>query len=344
MKGFTTTREIAAKVGCSHVTVSRALKDHPNVNAALREKIKRAAREMGYRPNPLVASLMTGNAMKRPGSSTACTLGWLNTYPNARIWRKYPYRKIYLDGARERAEELGYALDEIWAAEPGMSGKRLQGILTSRGIYGLIIPSSLFALGEMDIDWDLFSVACIGHQTTDQFHWHRVSLAVRDSMQSCINHLLSLGYSRIGLAITDRPIYFDPVSIRSIFTYNRVLKPKRFIARELVYNRTEEGFLDEVKGWIGKSRPDVIICCDNAIMDACHQLGLKVPDDIGLAHLHLADDVKSWAGIDPFEKRQASAAVDLLSSHLQRNERGIPQYAKMVQILGEWRNGSTVRS
>lgn len=108
MGPYPTTREIAKHAKCSHVTVSRALKNHPNVRQDLKERILAIAKEMGYRPNPLVASLMTGNAMKRPGSSSTCTLGWLITHPNSRIWRMHSYRRIYLEGTIERASELGY--------------------------------------------------------------------------------------------------------------------------------------------------------------------------------------------------------------------------------------------
>jgi DNA-binding LacI/PurR family transcriptional regulator len=218
MGPYPTTREIAKRAKCSHVTVSRALKNHPNVRPDLRERILKIAREMGYRPNPLVASLMTGNAMRRPGSNSTCTLGWLITHPNPRIWRMYSYRRIYLEGAIERANELGYTIDEIWAVEPGMSGKRLKDVLLSRGIYGLLIPSDLFALSRMDFDWGPFAVACLGHKTADQKDWHRVHLAVRDSLQILLDELMERGYRRIGLAITDRPIYFDIDSVRSIMT------------------------------------------------------------------------------------------------------------------------------
>lgn len=223
-----------------------------------------------------------------------------------------------------------------------MSGKRLKEVLLSRGIYGLLIPSDLFGVTRMDFDWSPFAVACLGHKTVDQKDWHRVHLAVRDSLQILLDRLIERGYRRIGLAITDRPLYFDIDSVRSIFTYNRVRQPRRFIRNELVYNRNLDNFLEPVKTWIEKERPDVIVCCDHALLEACQQLDKRVPEDIGLAHLHLADDVGDWAGIDPFEKRQAAAVMDLLSAHLQRNERGLPAFAKRVQIVGEWRDGWTV--
>src|SRR5262245_18897491 len=44
-------RRIAAKVGVSVATVSRALNNHPNVNPATREKVLQAVNRSGYSPS-----------------------------------------------------------------------------------------------------------------------------------------------------------------------------------------------------------------------------------------------------------------------------------------------------
>lgn len=46
-----TIRDIAKLVGVNPSTVSRALKDHPDIGAAMKVKIQTVAKEMGYRPN-----------------------------------------------------------------------------------------------------------------------------------------------------------------------------------------------------------------------------------------------------------------------------------------------------
>lgn len=37
------------------------------------------------------------------------------------------------------------------------------------------------------------------------------------------------------------------------------------------------------------------------------------------------------------------AAVDLVTAHLSRNERGLPDFSKNLRIEGEWIQGETVR-
>lgn len=58
-KPETTIHDIARALNISASTVSRALKDNPLISEATRNKIKKAAQEMGYRPNTLAANFRT---------------------------------------------------------------------------------------------------------------------------------------------------------------------------------------------------------------------------------------------------------------------------------------------
>ncbi|HUI11481.1 MAG TPA: LacI family DNA-binding transcriptional regulator [Bacteroidota bacterium] len=49
--------DIARKIGVAPSTVSRALSDHPDVNKATKEKIKKLAKELHYSPNTIARSL-----------------------------------------------------------------------------------------------------------------------------------------------------------------------------------------------------------------------------------------------------------------------------------------------
>ena len=52
-----TIKDIARLLDISPSTVSRALKDHPDISKATIEKVKQLAKEMHYRPNPIALSL-----------------------------------------------------------------------------------------------------------------------------------------------------------------------------------------------------------------------------------------------------------------------------------------------
>ncbi|MDX1641687.1 MAG: LacI family DNA-binding transcriptional regulator, partial [Balneolaceae bacterium] len=49
--------DIAEKLNLTKVSVSKALRDHPDISSETRKKVKKVAREMGYRPNLVARSL-----------------------------------------------------------------------------------------------------------------------------------------------------------------------------------------------------------------------------------------------------------------------------------------------
>jgi LacI family transcriptional regulator len=58
----TTIHDIAAHLGVTASTVSRALSDHPRISKTTKEKIRHAARELNYKPNQLAANLRKGRS------------------------------------------------------------------------------------------------------------------------------------------------------------------------------------------------------------------------------------------------------------------------------------------
>ncbi|HUA22914.1 MAG TPA: LacI family DNA-binding transcriptional regulator [Steroidobacteraceae bacterium] len=55
-----TIKDLAAKVGVSVATVSNVLNDKPNVGATVRQKVLRAAKELGYRPHRAAQAMRKG--------------------------------------------------------------------------------------------------------------------------------------------------------------------------------------------------------------------------------------------------------------------------------------------
>ena len=54
-------KDLAEELGVSVSTVSRALKDSPEVGEEMRERVKKLAGEWNYRPNPFAISLLKNN-------------------------------------------------------------------------------------------------------------------------------------------------------------------------------------------------------------------------------------------------------------------------------------------
>src|SRR5438067_5771171 len=134
-------RDIARRAGVSKMTVSLALRGHPHAAAATRDRLRRLARQMGYRPNPLiVANMVHLRAGRRSRYSGTLAFIGLGPRPLQGTGRDHIHR-VYR-GARRRAETLGYHLEwfSLGGTEP--AGRRLSDILQARGILGVVLGAN----------------------------------------------------------------------------------------------------------------------------------------------------------------------------------------------------------
>src|ERR1039457_169604 len=130
--------DIAEKAGVSHTTVALALRNHHRISKQRCRQIQRVAAEMGYAPDPLLASLASYCLQIRPARLQNAIV-WLNHWEQPERLRKLREFDAYWRGAEAAARRFGYRLEEIrW--EPEFSAKRFEQILLTRAIRGVLIP------------------------------------------------------------------------------------------------------------------------------------------------------------------------------------------------------------
>src|SRR5688572_25114071 len=154
-------RSLARLAGVSVSTASRALHNHPVISAAVRKRIQALARRRGYAINPLVAQVYsearTGRGFRHLG-----TLAYITAYDTADWWRAHPTLRGFHGGVVARAEQSGFGINEFWAQEPGLKGRRLTQILRARGIGGVVLAPVPGRNAADMLDWKYFSAALIG--------------------------------------------------------------------------------------------------------------------------------------------------------------------------------------
>jgi DNA-binding LacI/PurR family transcriptional regulator len=158
-------RQIAEAAAVSVMTVSRALRDSSLVTPALRERIRKIADELGYRPDPEMAKLMK-HLRRHHKPSYMATLAAITSVEESR--ETLELRKTSRS-AQERAEALGYRLELYRVKEPAQFNRTLQRTLVNRGIEGVLLlqmtlPCNVDAL----LDWGKFSAvtaspSIVGH-------------------------------------------------------------------------------------------------------------------------------------------------------------------------------------
>ncbi|MDF3059463.1 MAG: LacI family transcriptional regulator [Rariglobus sp.] len=335
---------IAAEAGVSKNTVSLALRGDRQIPPVTRRRIARIAERLGYVKNPVLAHLMTELRKAHPAGFRQ-TLGLLNANLDREAFARHPTIPAYVQGCRRRAEAQGYGLDEFWLHDPGMDGLRLNRILKSRGIRGVIVVG-LMKTNELPHAflpvWEQNACVVTGVRTRNP----TLSFCCVDHhalvLEAC-GRALALGYERPALVI-DRRI--DRL-VDGRFSAGMSVAQQALPARRRV-----PGFYDVdeareepavFKAWFERHRPDVILTLYTAVRRWLQALGVGAPRDIGLVQLERRRGNLEWAGMDQHNDLTGEAAVDLLVSLLHNNQAGLPAFPVATLVSGSWVDGGTVR-
>lgn len=104
-------------------TVSLALRHHPSISAATRERIHALAIRLGYRPDPVLQALVAYRS-KQAVPIFHGSLAYISAWRDDAEWQHLGTYRQYYESARERASELGYQLElyslpQVGSRRPG---------------------------------------------------------------------------------------------------------------------------------------------------------------------------------------------------------------------------------
>jgi DNA-binding LacI/PurR family transcriptional regulator len=332
-----TMREIAALAGCTQTTVSLALRNHPRISAATRDRILAIADKAGYTRDPLVSTLMNQlrSSRKTRTVEKLAMITWWDT-PGARQTSR---GRALHDGIYARAHHLGYDIEEFWAREPRMTLARLGRILHTRSIRGLIFMSMLHARGRVSFDWKHFAVAAVG-QTILKPGMHHAAHGFYHGMVLTLRNLKRLGYTRVGYVnVIEQDDMSNNVWLSAYMGYQYRTKPDDVIP-PLLTPRWDRAALAK---WIERHKIQAVVANMHEVMDLLRETGRRVPEDVGFASLDCLPSVDSCAGVDILRDQIGAKTVDLVVEQLQNNELGLPDLPKVVSVEGMWCDGDTLR-
>ncbi len=273
-KKHTSLKDIAGILGVSIPTVSRALKDSPEISRELCAKAKQLAKEMNYRPNPFAMSLRR-NAPRIIGVIVPDIV----THFFASI----------LSGIEDMAIANGYFVIIATSHESYEHEKRNIENLVNMRVEGIIACLSqetthyehFTALSDINMPLVLFDRVCLAEQ---------FSTVIADgaySAQKATQHLLDNGSKRI--AFIGGANHLDIVKRRKHGYLEALRENKIPIERELVVCRKidyEEGKIATETLLALPEPPDAILAMNDtlafAAMEVIKKHGYRIPQDIAL--------------------------------------------------------------
>lgn len=332
-------KDIGREVGVSAMTVSLAMRNHESIPERTKERVRAAAERLGYRPDPRLSELMQYMSLWR-GKRDYPVLCFLDVWEEKRGWRGSYYIDRLHRAARARAEALGYTLEDFWLREPHMSPRRLRDILITRNIRGILLPPLPPETRELGFDLSGFSVVTTSY-SAEALGYHLVTNNRHQIIGLALEKVAEKGVRRIGLVLDDDLDRRSNHDIMAHFLFYQHGIPEKDRVEVLFCRRLTPEAVGE---WVEKERPEVVISMNNDIYDWLLAMGLRVPEDIGFVTLSNYEGYEAgYAGVDERSDVVGTAAIDVLTAHLQRHESGLPENRKLTLLEGEWLEGRTLR-
>ena len=338
-----TVYDIAKKVGVSHTTVARALRDSKDVTQSRREEIQRVALEMGYYPDPHLAAL--ANYRKSQGrASFQGVVAWINHWQQPGQLRKFVEFERYWRGAEEVAVKQGFKLEDFrWPL--GCSPKRLESMLVARGVEAVLIPPHNDLLEWEEFDWTKFSVLRFGMsvQSPDS------NLVTADQFRAtamAVTRIYEYGYRRIGLAVDSNldehlggNYYGGFVWAQKKVKLCPQLPP--FGASAALYHKTPQDEAKNLQRWLTEYQPDAILTTQIYLPELLRDLGYRIPRDIAVAGTSICD-IPVDAGIDQRSVEIGQIAMQMLIKQIHVGERGVPPDPCRILVESHWKDGQSL--
>ena len=325
-------RMVAKAAGVSAMTVSRALRSHVAVSARLRAQVQKAARALGYRPDPAIAKLMHHLRIRRKLAFQGSICAITTMLPDG------PYNNYaagVLRGARRQAEARGYGFSTLHTDTSQDAARSLRRTLRGRGVEGvLLLPMAVTIPLPRLLDWREFAIVATTSSVTAP-EVHRVIPHHFKNTQLLCQSLHRLGYHRIGLAQSREHIDRVYHAFNAAVAWDGIFH-ENYIVRPFIFTGPDPA---KLAAWFRREKPDVIVAHNDQL---CYRfaamLNLRLPGPVGFATTSTSA-ASGCAGIDELTPQIGATAIDLLTGLIQRGEKGLPEIATATQLLGRWVDG-----
>ena len=267
--------DIAKKLNLATSTISRGLKDHPTISKKTSERIKKAALEMGYRPNNLAASLR-GNKMK--------TIGVL--VPTV----TQPFLSSLISGIEIAAQKAGYTVLIMQSHDSYKEEISLTKSLYDNRVSGVICSLAMETkdISHFDRFYDNNTALVFVDRVPKDFNAFRVAIDNYSAGYKATEHLISQGCKRIAhlTAGSEFSIYYERKKgyLAALQDYNIPVE-EELIAKvsSITYDEAEKASMKLLKS---KTPPDGIFAAGDVLgvsaIQCAKKLKLRVPEDVAV--------------------------------------------------------------
>jgi LacI family transcriptional regulator len=332
-----TVRSLARALKLSRTTVSDALRGNPRVNAQTRKRVQEAANKAGYRFNPLASSILSEVRRMRV-STFRGVIAAVSLEEPGRPEFKGPYWRRLLKGAKDRAAELGYNVEHFVVGDRGISIQRLDTILRTRGIRGLLIMPAWRPPDFSQLNWENYA-GVYADYLIESPGLHSVCPDHPRAMVTAMTKMLELGYRRPGLVLLEQESHRIQDRWMAAFLAFVQFHPKMTLLPPLILPSMQE---EPFAAWFKEHKPDVVMGHRAELMSWMEACGAKIPETHGFCCLNLDINTVRCAGINQNPYYVGVRCVEQVTAQVAHNSYGIPELPCNTTVPSVWADGPTV--
>lgn len=268
-------KDIARELGVSVITVSKALRNHPDISEETRRRVAKRSKELGYRPNLAARALVTGRSH---------LVGLI--VPDL----VHPFFAEVAKGLGHELRHHGYSLIISSSEEdPELERDEIDHML-SRRVDALVVASTQWTVESFrHIEDQKVPYLLIDRRFTG-FPAHFIGVDDEQAGMLAVEHLIHQGCKRIA-HIRGRQ---TSTALGRVEGYLRALRKHELSSpREYVVTGEGTDASGVVSGYLAmqelltvKPRPDAVFCYNDPIalgaMKAILEVKLRVPEDVAL--------------------------------------------------------------
>ncbi|MFD8809506.1 LacI family DNA-binding transcriptional regulator [Streptomyces sp. NPDC059597] len=280
-----TSRDVAQAAGVSQAAVSLVLGDkwRGRVSETTAERVREAARTLGYRPNLAARNLRLGSTrtvlLVVPALTTEFFAG---VYTGAaRVAAAHGFGVVLYPSP----EGVGPARDPFASAEAALDG---------------VIASSMAADALTAIRGDQLPLVMLDSDPHGSLGAATVNLDIADGVRQVAEHLLGLGHRHVLHLAADIPSWTFRARARELADRLAAVPGTRLRTATAPITIDDARAATEAALTAPGPRPTAVVCDDDKLAagayKALRRLGLRVPDDISVTGL---DDLALATAIDP---------------------------------------------
>ncbi len=326
--------DIAKSCDISHVTVSRALRNHPRVKKETRKRILNAARELGYRPSHSARSLRHGK------TQTVCVV--LPDLTN-------PFFSEFARAVEEGVVAWGYgaAITE-YAGDADRERTCLEHVLEGRYDGVIAFVSRFEPLKELlNEAWDR-RIPCVVPGLPPDVENGRLdgtAVDIHVGIEQAVDHLVELGHREI-VFVADWPVQSGAgldrlAAMRSAFARHGLAYDETSVIVHAIGPELEEGYRAARHLMQREPATTAIICVNDylavGVIKGLTELGLRIPQDISLVGADNSWIARYWpvglTSIDLKTQEHAAAVLEILFDRLGGDEWKEPRRIRLETNL-----------